>query len=235
MKKDQETRYNMFNAVRTVLAENTALYAALPALRSTITEFNANLDAIAQCVEKQVIDITGFARDKAAAEEQMLGLTQVVAKAALAYATVKQDEVLAAKVNVGLARLRRHADGVVARHCRAMLDAANAVGSALEPYGVDADRLNTLKAAIQRYDEALSAPRLAITARKGATAELALLLKDTTKLVTRRLDALMEVYRLEAPAFHRAYMDARIIVDRGVRTSSTPQLKALPATGSKAA
>lgn len=228
MRKNQEARYNMLNATRRVLVDNSALYVSMPAFGAAVDELGTNLDAMAHCVEKQVIDITGFTRDKAAAEERMLALTQVVAKGALAYATVKQDEVLAAKVRVGFTRLRRHADGVVARHCQAVLDAATTVADALADYGVDGPRLDELKAAIKRYDQANSAPRLAITARKGATAELALLLKDTTKLVTRRLDALMERFKLEAPAFHRAYTDARIIVDRGARSADPLALKALP-------
>jgi hypothetical protein len=228
MKKNQEYRFNMYNAAHRVLLDHSALYASMPALGDAVAELGTNLEAMAQCVEKQVIDITGFARDKAAAEERMLALTQVVAKGALAYATVKDDAVLAAKVRVGLSRLRRHADGVVARHCQAVLDAATTVAGSLADYGVDGPRLDELKAAIQRHDQANSAPRLAITARKGATTELALLLKDTTKLVTRRLDALMERFKLEAPAFHRAYTDARIIVDRGARSADPLALKALP-------
>ena len=234
MNKTQETRYNMFNAVRSVLADNSAHYVSLPAMNAAVQEYGTNLDAMAACVEKQVIDITGFARDKAAAEERMLAITQVVAKGALAYATVKDDAVLAAKVNVGLSRLRRHADGVVARHCQAVLDAATAVSGSLADYGVDSARLDELKAAIQRYEVVVSALCLAITARKGATAELAMLLKDTTKLVTRRLDALMERYKLEAPSFHRAYMNARIVVDRGVRAQEPIDLKVLPPAGKAA-
>lgn len=97
---------------------------------------------------------------------------------------------------------------MVARHCKSVLDAATTVSPQLVGYGVDASRLTSLQHSIDVYDEALSAPRLAITTRKGATSELALLMKDTAKLLLKRLDGLMERYRLEAPSFHRAYMDA---------------------------
>lgn len=58
--------------------------------------------------------------------------------------------------------------------------------------------------AIDRFVTAIAAPRAAITARKGATAEIRELMKDTTKLLVKRLDALVAQFALTAPEFVRA-------------------------------
>ncbi len=226
MNKKQESRSNVYNAVARVLREHEAETTGAVALLAARDEFEVNLLAIKSCVERQVVDITGYAQAKALMVERMVGVALVVAKGTLAYAEVVGDRVLAGKMKVGRKALIQHPDGVVARHCKSILDAATPVAAQLVGYGVDAARLTSLQQAIDRYDEALSAPRLAITTRKGATSELALLMTDTAKLLAKRLDGLMERYRLEAPSFHRAYMDARIVVDRGVRTPREPLEKA---------
>ena len=214
MNKQQESRTNMFNAVLQVLDEHHAIFDTVPALSTAASDLRANLLAISACVEKQVVDLRGFARDKLGAEQAMMQAAVVVAKGTLAYATVSGNVVLAGKMSVTRRLLERHADGVVARHCQVVLAEATAVGAALADYGVDAARLEALEQAIRRYEAALAAPRLAITARKGATTELVLVIRD------------MERFATEDPALHRAYWNARIIVDRGRRAKEAPEQKA---------
>jgi hypothetical protein len=226
MNKQQESRTNMFNAVLQVLDEHHAIFDTVPALSTAASDLRANLLAISACVEKQVVDLRGFARDKLGAEQAMMQAAVVVAKGTLAYATVTGNMVLAGKMSVTRRLLERHADGVVARHCQVVLAEATAVGAALADYGVDAARLEALEQAIRRYEAALAAPRLAITARKGATTELVLVIRDTQRLLATRLDALMERFATEDPALHRAYWNARIIVDRGRRAKEAPEQKA---------
>lgn len=226
MNKQQESRTNMFNAVSRVLGDHATEIGTVPALTAAVSALDANLLAISACVEKQVVDLRGIARDKLAAEQAMAQAALVVAKGALAYATVTGNAVLAGKMSVTRRLLDRHADGVVARHCQVVLDEATAVGAPLADYGVDAARLTALEQAIRRYESTLAAPRLAIAARKGATSELALLMRDTQRLLANRIDALMERFATEDPALHRAYWNARIIVDRGRRTTEAAEPKA---------
>lgn len=226
MNKKQEVRANMYQAVYQALLSGAIHYSGHTALVSAVEELGANLASIKACVEKQVVDITGHAQAKAQVETDMVNVAMVVAKATLAYATEQNDLVLSGKMSLTRRVLAKHADGVVARHCKAVLDTAELLGVALEPYGVDTALLDQLRQAVRRHDEVLSAPRLAITNRKGATAELALLMKDTNKLVQFRIDGLMERYRLQQPAFHRDYVNARIVVDRGARTSAALKAKA---------
>ena len=227
MNKSQEVRLNMMYTVQRALADAEPQWTGIPAFSAAVAELNTNLEAIQSAVEKQVIDITGFARDKQQSLEHLIAVTLVVSRSTLAYATVQGDLVLAGKMRVGNVMLRRHNDAVVARHCQALLDTVTPFAPALVDFGVTAQRLSELKQAIARFSNALSAPRVAITTRKGATAELNLLMKDTNKLLAKRLDGLMEQFRSSAPVFFRAYKDARIIVDRGVRSTADPSLRAL--------
>ena len=214
----------MFYATDKFLDENSAVLGTVPALVAAILEFQANIKALEAATEKQVIDITGFAKDKAEAEDAMIGLTLAVAGGTRAYATVIGDSVLAEKMNVTTSALRKHRDAVVAQHSQGIHNEANAVVASLADYGVTPAVLTDLQNAIDRYVAAIAAPRAAITDRKGATAEIRELMKDTTKLLVKRIDSLVEQFRVTNPDLVRGYEDARIIVDLGKGSSDETPL-----------
>ena len=220
MNNSQENKMNMFYATQKCLVENSAVYSAVPALTSAFAEFETNINTLEAATEKQVIDITGFAKDKAEAEDAMILMTLAVAGGVRAYAMVIGDSVLMEKMNVTESRLRKHRDSVVAQHSQAIHGEATLVVASLADYGVTPATLTAFQKAIDRFVTAIAAPRAAITARKGATAEIRELMKDTTKLLVKRLDALVAQFALTAPEFVRAYGNARIIVDTG--SSSAP-------------
>ena len=215
MDKKQENQLSMFYAVQKTLALNNALWSGTPALVSATTELDQNIVAIESCVERQVIDIRGFAKAKAQAETAMINLTLAVAGGVRAYATVSEDDVLAGKMSVTRSALLRHRDSVVAQHCQGIHTEATAVVASLAAYGITPAMLVDLQSAIDTYVAGNMAPRNAITLRKGSTSELKMLLKDTTKVLTKRLDALMELFAGTEPEFYRDYFNARVIVDLG--------------------
>ncbi|MBK9274709.1 MAG: hypothetical protein IPM49_09240 [Flavobacteriales bacterium] len=215
MDKKQENQLTMFYAVQKTLERHGAVWSGTPAMVAASTEYDANIASLEACVEKQVIDIRGFARAKAEAEAEMVAMTLQVAGGVRAYATVVGDSVLADKMNVTRSTLLRHRDSVVAQHCQGIHTEATAVVASLADYGVLPATLTALQGAIDAYVAAITAPRNAITQRKGATAELRMLIKDTTKLLVKRLDSLVEQYRLANAEFYREYHNSRMIVDLG--------------------
>ncbi len=229
MTKGQENRFNMHYAVQKTLLVFKAVWNAIVPISDASAELDANINATEAAAEKQVIDITGFAKDKAEAEDVMIAGTIVVAGAVKAYATVKGDLILATKMDITPGELRRHRDTIVAQHCQGIHDEANAVVANLGAYGVDAAKLTALQTMIDRYVVAIAAPRVAITDRKGATAEIRELMKDTNKLLTKRLDGLMEQFRISNPDFFKAYFDARIVVDLKSAAPKTKKAKDAPA------
>ncbi len=72
----------------------------------------------------------------------------------------------------------------------------------------------------------IDSPRSALTVRKGATAEIALLVKDSLKILNNRMDKLMGEFAESAPAFHQEYFDARMSLDLGGRSGNEPEQRA---------
>jgi hypothetical protein len=205
---------SMAYAVIKVLDNNTVTWNGIPAMVQAHTEFKANLTALELAVSRQVADITGHTKDKAAAEEKMIAKTLSVAGAVMALATVNGDNGLAEAMNLSPSELRRYRDSVVAQRCMGVHDAATTNAAALVAYGIAAADITELKALIDAYVALIAQPRNMITARKGATAEIGALIRDTMKLLNKRLDRLMQQFAFSHKEFYTHYFDARIIVDQ---------------------
>lgn len=214
MNQVQENRLSMAYAAAQVLDQNTLIWNGVPAMVDAHTEFKANLTALEEAVAKQVADIKGHAKDKAAAEEMMITKTLAMAGSVMAFATVNNDNGLAESMDISRSELNRYRDSVVAQRCQTVHDAADANIAALAAYGVLPADVTALQALIDTYIALIPQPRNMITARKGATAEIGALVRDTMKLLNRRVDRLMMQFNYSHPEFVKQYFDARIIIDQ---------------------
>jgi len=198
MNQVEENRMSMAYAAIQVLDQNTLIWNGVAAMVQAHTEFKTNLTALEGAVAKQVADIKGHAKDKAAAEEKMIAKTLAVAGSVMAFATVNGDNGLAESMNISRSELNRYRDSVVA----------------LAAFGVLPADVTALQGLIDTYVALIPQPRNMITARKGATAEIGALVRDTMKLLNRRIDRLMVQFSFSNPEFVKQYFDARIIIDQ---------------------
>ena len=129
---------SMAYAVKQVLDENATIWNGVPAMVAAHGEFKANLTALESTLSKQVADITGHAKDKAAGEEAMIAKTLSVGGGVMALATVNGDNGLAEAMNLSPSELRRYRDSVVAQRCMGVHDAAVTNAAALVTYGITA-------------------------------------------------------------------------------------------------
>lgn len=217
---------NMLYAVKGVCEEHATAFGGLTPFVNAFDELKANITALEGAIRRQERSLVGVALDKRFKRDAMVDRTLAVANALFAYAEEKGDLDLGARTDLSRSDLQRGRDTVVAQRCANVLADGNAHAAELLAYGIEATDLTALAGAIDRYVVTIGSPRTALTVRKGATAEIALLLKDSLKVLTRRMDKLMGEFRESAPDFHQRYFDARIIVDAGVRSSGEGEAKA---------
>lgn len=213
MNKKQIARLSMLYNVQRTCNEARSVWSAHSAFAAGVAELDALLREVEDAVETQLANTTGQARSKAASAEAMLGLAQVVARAATAYAQVVDHRVLLAQMRIPGSLLRRTSNVLLARRCQAILEAAEPHLVALADYGVDQARLDALRTAILDHQQLVTAPRQAIMARKAATERIRMALRRSADLLRYRLDGLLVQFATTAPDFHRAYRNARIVVD----------------------
>ena len=145
--------------------------------------------------------------------------TLKVSGAVMAWAEVEGNQGLAEEMNIAVSELQNYRDAVVAERCTGVHEVALANLLSLADYGLTAADTTSLKAAIDLYTGLLSRPRVLVTVRKSVGSEIELLVRDTMRLLTRRMDRLMRMYEVSDPTFYRTYMNARIIIDLGGRSA----------------
>ncbi len=215
MKQYWENRISMFYAVKQACETHVATWTPLVPYATAHAEFLANLALIEDSTEKQELQLDGIATNKRERRDVMVDLTVAVAQAAYALATDTDDPELKAKMNYSRSDLVAGRDAVIGQRCQGVHTEANAVAGSLVAYGVTAGDLAALQTAINKYVGVLSAPRTAITIRKGATAAIEALTRANLDILNERMDKLMVGFNATAPDFHHEYFDARIIIDLG--------------------
>ncbi|MBL0129470.1 MAG: hypothetical protein IPP83_18930 [Flavobacteriales bacterium] len=215
MNKPNEDRMSMIYALLQVLMKHAAVWTGLVPFKNAKDELDANLASLENATQTQETSLKGVALDKRLKKEAMIKKAHEVAEGAYAYAEDKGNVIMRDAVDYSRSDLNKVRDAVVAQTCQGIHDVANGVIADLGAYGLDAADLTTLQTAIDSYVATVGSPRAALTVRKGATAEINALVKDSMKILTKRMDKLMPEFETSAPAFHQEYFDARIIVNSG--------------------
>lgn len=213
MNKQNEDKLSMFYALLQVLAKHVAVWTGLVPFKNAHDELEANVASIEDATQKQETSLKGVALDKRFKKEGMVKKTVEIAQAMFAYAEDKGDVVLRDQVDYSRSDLMQTRDAVIAQTCQNIHDLANPIIAALAAYGVVATDLTAQQNTIDAYSATVGSPRAALTVRKGATAEIEALVKDSMKILNNRMDKMMPEFEVSTPDFFQEYFDARIIVN----------------------
>lgn len=217
MKSNQENKLSMYYAVQRVCSANAPVWGSLPAFVNAFNEFKTSIGKVESILKIQERGILGVAKDKEAIEDSMIDLALKISGAVFAFASDTNNLILKGKVDYSRSELKQVRDSIAIQRCMGIADEANSVIGALGTYGIIPADITTLKAKVTDFTNALSAPRTAITERKGATDELAKQIKKTDTVLKEKLDKLIERFKATSSDFYKLYFDARKIVNIGVR------------------
>lgn len=220
MKKQDENRMSMLYSVKQVCDKHATVFGGLVPFTAAYGELGVNLGALEGAVKRQQLNLKGVALDKRKKLDRMVQATLAVANSVFAYAEDQGDAILQGEVTYSASTLSNARDAVVGQRCQGVHTSATAHVAELADYGVTATELTALQAAIDAYLSVIGSPRTALTVRKGATAEIGMLVKDCMKILNNRMDKLMMEFMDDPSGFHQEYFDARIIVDTGSRPST---------------
>ncbi|MBK7382986.1 MAG: hypothetical protein IPI81_06555 [Flavobacteriales bacterium] len=212
----------MFRVVDTTCDVYVAVWTPLVPFATAVAAFKAKIKAIEDEIETQSTELDGYAMDKGKKKETMVRKAHSVANQVFAYAEDVGDTVLREKMDVSYSDLIAPRDSIVGQKCQGIHTEANAVIASLAPYGILPLDLTDLQGFIDAYELVISAPRVAITVRKGATERIETLIREGTTILTNRMDKLMSEFKDSDPVFHQEYFDARIVVNSGSVKEEVP-------------
>jgi hypothetical protein len=215
MTRPQERTLSMFLLLLNFLKKNLAITATVPHFIVNFDAFEALVNEIRDIEQQQSVQTsTVTAKAKKDLRMSCLSQMQTVVDAVNSYAVGINDDVLLAKVSVGISKYKNNADTAFATGCETYYNIALPLAADLAPYGTGAPYLAAFRADIDTYLDIITAPRENIIERADTTKLLATLFDNGKKQVVR-LTKLVSIKRLSEPSFFSKFTESIKIVDTG--------------------
>lgn len=210
-----ENKLSMYEATIEVMDNNATLVATIPALVTAKSDLVNIIMQIRAANLIQQMTTKGKTMDKADRKELLADTAYAVAGSVQAYAAENNNNDLYMLVNFSRTRLRSADDEEIQQLCQLIHDEANTVVASLLDYGVDGIKLGELQLLIDGWSSQSQAPRVAISERAAATANLPGYFSAADEVLKKRMDKLMEQFYVSERTFYDTYKTARKIVNAG--------------------
>jgi len=213
MKAYWENVFTMLLTVFDLLTENNTIWTLNVPFKKAYDAFKLLISEIQALLVIIEYDRLGLAKAKKQKEDLLIVQALALRNAVLPYANAENDEELKAYFNVSESKLKAMRDTELEPKIRGLHDKANAILLELAPYGIDAPFLAKLITFVDDYKANLTKPRLGITERKSANAQVVEKIKAARNILKGQLDFMVTSYADAQPAFAEGYKNARIIID----------------------
>jgi hypothetical protein len=220
MTQTQENTTAMFEATIKFLDENNNNWSGKPAFAEAVSEAKGGVQAIRNAASTQENVTVGVRDQKAQSRSDLEDQTLEIADQLAAFAAKTGEANLSANAQVTRSSLDQSQDNDLIQTAQRIHDLANANAKGLEPYGVTADQIQLLKAAVLTFDGLRTGSRTAVADRRSATGSVGDLIKTTRSLFRNQIDKIVTPFRKSAPEFYSGYFAARVIVDRAATRSA---------------
>jgi hypothetical protein len=211
MNSKQSSIYAMQRRVYDLLKKNLALLSELPMFTSLFGKYETLLNQIWALSEQQEKDISGLKQQKETLKADLIKKALDVSRRVVAYATLAGNEVLSKEAYYTETGLQHSTNELVVTSCSVIYSAAVNNAAALVEYGVTADTLTALKAAIDGFKGIMDTPKKGYIEKKQTTDQLAQLLEDEASLLGK-IDLLVDMQKNTHPEFYAEYYDTRKVV-----------------------
>jgi Carboxypeptidase regulatory-like domain len=222
MNKIQNSKIEMFKAVKIHCSRNEQIIASLPALEKVYKMLDQKLAGITGAIQLQEKVITGVVMNKDRDRQLLTEEILVAANALSAYAAQTGDNVLLKETETSLSRLNRMSDESFYRFCVNTIKMAGTKEDLLKEYGLTTMQLSVLSEKAQVFHENSTAPRNAISERSASRKHIIQLIKATNELLTSQMDPLVLSFKKTMPDFYNAYKSNRKTI---LATGTITQLK----------
>jgi hypothetical protein len=211
----QEDKFTMYYTVIGTVDKFQSTWVANAVFAATYGLFKAKMPLIETNRDAQITEITGITTDKTGKRGIMTDKALFIAKRIQSYATVIGNNDLLESVQYTTSDMKQARDTNIVGICDTILAKANANAAGIVTYGVTAQMITDLQAAIAAYVASISKPKNAKAQTKNATENLVQLFKDADDILTKRLDLDIEMFATSKPDFYSQYQTARIIIPTG--------------------
>lgn len=220
MTDNQENKLSMYEAVNTVMDNNSTIWSTMAATSDISTKVKSIITDIQNLRQIQVLDTKGITVNKATIREQLTEATLKLSRALAAYASMNNNYELLGEVNYTQSAFNKSRDNILFDLATLIQNKARLYETELADFIIKPDDITAQQALIDQFFEAVPEKRVAVTESKTSTADLKLKFKEMDELLKEKLDRLILLFKSEYPDFVQQYFNARIIIDLGHRSSN---------------
>ncbi len=213
MTKKEENSFSMYRVVNSVLADNRAVVDSVPVFREAADEFAGIIGEIEETNNKFLHLTAGTAEMKGEAMRDLIELLISMSSSLVVYADLTGREDIRAKGSVTKRMLVRLRDTDLIGKGRMILGMLQEYSGALVEFGITPERIEDLRAGIERYDKAAGRQGTEYAEKSGARKKLTGLFEKSRLFLSNRLDRCVEMVRGDNHEFYEEYRAARVIKD----------------------
>jgi hypothetical protein len=204
---------------------NSNAVNSIPALKKGYDDLKIKRSEIKDTALLQESIITGHATQKRLGKDLCVQKVLLVSKSLTALGYVIVDNPMVEQMKTSASQLKRMRASKLVLFAWNLFNTATIHAAALVDYGIEAADLVDLKDTITKYELLIPEPKEARDIRKGCTAKLKVLRKETISLLKQVMDPLVVVLDDTYDSFKTLYLNARTIIDRrGKRRKEAPMV-----------
>lgn len=214
MNKPEENRYSMLVGVQSLLGEKREIVDTIPKFSETVDEFDVTVQSIGD-LNNQYQNVSGGATgNKAAAKDALIDTIMEVSGPLSVYAKHTKDENLRSLMDQPESLYRYNLrDTELFNRVKLIGKRVTENQENLAPYGITAEKVASLTAAITAYNTALSSKETRVASAIGAREGLTKVMNEADEILKEEIDPFMESFRKSHQSFYNEYMAARVIKD----------------------
>mgnify|MGYP001182407645 CR=1 FL=1 len=219
MKKSQERKYSMYNAVNNFLKDtDTAIINKMPLMSDAMETLQKNIDKIQDISENQMFNRKGIKVSKEVTKDDIVNVIFVLAGQVRSYAVNTNNVILRDEVTYTFSELKAMADGILQVNSGIIIEKANENIANLADYGVTAASMTDIEDKMAEFAIKLAQPRNAISNKAEETQLLKAAFAETDQLLEETMDTLVIIVKLTDNQFFNIYKNNRKIIGPGYYT-----------------
>jgi hypothetical protein len=212
------------------IPENAAIFAANTYITSAILHVDNAIQRIELLSLVQSADHTGLTVAKNRIEGELVAVSTKVVDGLVAFATATDNDGLLSIINFKPSDFTLARDFDLTNIAKTIAEKAGENKTALRDFGVDEADITAVSNKLGQYEIAIPAKRLTDADKKAATQQIDTEFQNLGAYMRTKLDNLLKQYRTSHPDFYKAYINVRIIVNRGGRSATTTTTSSKEAT-----
>jgi hypothetical protein len=200
----------MYDKTDYVFIKYDTVWGSNVSFKENVVLFRSHRGQVTVKINEQSSSKSSSAKKKMALDT-LIDLTLLVCNIGVVYASEKNDTDLRVQFNFSKSDLKKGIEAEICKQCIEIGKNAETILSMLLPYGLPANQLTLLTAAVDDYAKLISLPESVINTSKSSKNEMIDLIALCDEILKNRLDKLMLLFKDTHHDFYTEYFNARYI------------------------